>query len=127
MLTAEPAASARPARRMPQAPLPRLPNRSNTQGPTKRETLLPSANNAMANAPSKALPLSAATSKAEYNSPQGMNAHIAPMASGAPWPQVACSPRMRNQTRRAASSSHTGWRASRKRARPRIKIGRAHV
>jgi hypothetical protein len=117
---ADVAASAKPARRMPQAPLPRLPNRSNTQGPTKRETLLPSANNAMANAPSKALPLSAATSKAEYNSPQGMNAHIAPMASGAPWPQAACSPRMRNQTRRAASSSHTGWRASRKRARPRI-------
>ena len=88
--------------------MPRLPNRSRSHGPTSKDTLLPAANRAMVNAPSSASPLSAATSSAEYSSPHGMKAHIAPITSGAAEPQLPWNDRMRIQTRRAVCSSQTG-------------------
>ena len=53
------------------------------------DTLVPSANKAMTAAPSVGWLVMPATSKAEYNKPQGKNAHNMPTTSGAPPPHEA--------------------------------------
>jgi hypothetical protein len=58
-------ASAKPANRMPQAPSPQVFNFKSIQGAKPKLTPLPKAKQAMVKAPSKALPVSAATIKAE--------------------------------------------------------------
>jgi hypothetical protein len=82
-------AKARPAKRIPQAPSPKLLSFNNNHGAKPKLRLLPKAKQAMVSAPSKALPVSAATIKAEYNKPQGMKAHKPPTAKGATLPKLA--------------------------------------
>jgi hypothetical protein len=62
---AELAAKAKPARRIPKAPLLLPRKRSHNQGPAISETVVPNAKSAMTPAPSIALPVKAATNKAE--------------------------------------------------------------
>ena len=62
---AELAANAKPANRTPQSPEPLPRKRSHNQGPAIKETLVPKANKAITPAPSRALPVKAATNKAE--------------------------------------------------------------
>jgi hypothetical protein len=100
--------SAKPAMRIAQFPVDGLCNFDHSHGPAMSDTLLPNANNAITPAPSIGLRESAATSKAEYNNPQGISAHKAPITNGALRCVRPVASRTFVQTIRAISSNHAG-------------------
>ena len=68
------------------------------------------ANSAMLVAPAAGPPLRAATSNAEYSSPQGIKAQAMPMVKMPP--RLVASGLTRDHTERPAWSAHTGGRAN---------------
>lgn len=110
-----------PAKRMPQAPEAPPRTLKSSQGATVKATDVPAANASMMTAPSHAVADKDATNKAEYNKPQGINAHPTPSTNGALDPNIKKTGLALRQTRCANVSTQAGWRPHTSKAKPSTK------